>query len=93
LTKLCERVTSGLANCLNYDLILYQESCSDKVWEELGAELPQTSPIINLAFFSDEDLLKLSALSILPSYSLRSLGIPFYILHIAFHHPFSIPDV
>lgn len=78
LTKLCEKVTSGLADCLSYDLILYQESCSDKVWKELGAELPQTPPIINLACFSDEDLLKLSALSILPSYSLRSLGIPFH---------------
>ena len=94
LAKLCEKVTSGLTDCLNYDLILYQESCSDKVWEELGAELPQTAPIINLACFSDEDLLKLSALSILPSYSLRSLGNPFFILHNnIFCDLFSIPDV
>ncbi len=83
LAKLCEKVTSGLADCLNYDLILYQESCSDKVWEELGAELPQTPPIINLACFSNEDMLKLSTLSILPSYSLRSLGNPFSIPHLS----------
>lgn len=67
---------SGLMGCWDYDLILYQESCAEKVESgcDLGAESTHNPGINNLACFSSEDLLKLTALAILPSYSLRSLG-------------------
>lgn len=67
---------SGLMGCLDYDLILYRESCVEKVesGQGLGVESDHSPGINNLACFSSEDLLKLSAMTILPSYSLRSLG-------------------
>ena len=76
LVNLCDQVVSRLAACLDYDFILYQESCSDKVQSGLGLEEGRSRHpgINNLACFSDDVLLKLTAMSILPSYSLRSLG-------------------
>lgn len=76
LVSLREKVIVELARCLEYDLILYQESCSEKVEGGLGlgAEPPHSPGLNNLACFSSDDLLKLTTMSVLSSYSLRSLG-------------------
>ena len=83
---------SGLMGCWDYDLILYQESCTEKVGS--GRDLGAESALNNLACFSSEDLLKLTALAILPSYSLRSLGRFTHWKMVSFLEIYvSIPDV
>lgn len=78
LAKLCEGVINCLDECLNYDLQVFEDTCSERaltaVKEGEGQERVVV-PLDSLACLPSDLLLKLSALSILPSHSLRLQGV------------------
>lgn len=81
LAKLCEGVINSLEECLNYDLQLFEDTCSERarvvlVGSKGGEEQKQAVvPLDSLACLPSGLLLKFSALSILPSHSLRLQGV------------------
>ncbi len=85
LSSLCEQVVHNLEECLGYDLQLFQDTCQSRAEAALAGSLLQTeegagdvgtrSMVDGLMCLSSDLVLKLAALSILPSHTLRIQGV------------------
>lgn len=73
LGTLCEETLDSFKECLHYDLQTFKENSEKRISSILSGEHPDTSSAEVL--LPPDVLLKLVALSILPSHCLRQLGI------------------
>ena len=71
-SKLCEETLENFRQCLEYDLQVFKENCNNTLSSILFGKKRSTAP--DKVLLPQDVLLKLAALSILPSYSLRQLG-------------------
>ena len=74
LSTLCQETLDSFKQCLEYDLQTFKEDSDSRISRILSAEGPDTASTTNEILLPPDVLLKLTALSILPSHSLRVLG-------------------
>ena len=71
--ELCERVIELLEDCLNYDEQLFEEQ-SIEIAKAAQSDSTELTLMTEMAVLPSDLLLKLTAMSMLPPYSLRLQG-------------------